>query len=364
MDSLELSIAMHILQLVSSSTWRGGENQTFLLCQGLQSRKISFTVAAPNPSQFREKCPHFEYINYPTWNPFSLLQFLLWLWKSPITHIDAHSSHAHSLGLLAKIFFPRIQLIVHRRVDNLPNNAWKYQTSLVDQYVPISQAIQGILEKQGIPKEKITTVRSATDITPFENSTDNMRKQLPNADALDLQETIFIGSTAALTPQKGIDILIRAVPEVIQHVPHARFYIAGQGHLEQELHKLRKDLNVEEYIHFIGWVEDVPRFLNSLDIFILPSNNEGLGTSLLDALSSQLCTIATEVGGIPEIIQHEINGMLVPRKDPHSLAQTVIQCCQNPDLRQQLGQSGLKSIKENFSVTRMIDHNIAVYQHL
>lgn len=286
--------------------------------------------------------------------------------ENKIQILDAQTSRAHSLSLLVKFFNPELKLIVHRRVDNLPGkdplNLWKYRTKKVDHYIAISEAIEKVLHGQGIDPSRISVVRSATDSSVFEGlDRDAERKSLAQAFSLD-PKIFFVGNASALSHQKGYDTLIRAMKILIDQGEPIHCFIAGDGDLRDQLEKLRNDSNLDYDVTFLGFIKEVPTFLSALDVLAVPSNNEGLGTIILDGIHAGCAIVASEVGGIPEMVKHQETGLLVPPGDPKALADALKRMMISEELRNQTRVSAKQLIQNNFSIDAMVNGNFSIYQ--
>jgi glycosyltransferase involved in cell wall biosynthesis len=117
-------------------------------------------------------------------------------------------------------------------------------------------------------------------------------------------------------------------------------------------------------VKLFGFREDIPEILSILDLFVLSSTWEGLGTSLLDAFASKVPVVATNVGGIPEIVKDRVNGILVPPGNPGALAGAIIFLLKNRDLGGRMAEEGFRLVKEKFSVDRMVEETRKIYDRL
>jgi len=125
-----------------------------------------------------------------------------------------------------------------------------------------------------------------------------------------------------------------------------------------------KKTDVDDIVFFLGFREDVPQILASLDLFVLSSYLEGLGTSIMDAMASRLPVVATEVGGIPELVTHEKTGLLVPPKDPGALAEAILKLYRDRELAASYGEEGYKVVHEKYSSRAMAKKIIKEYEHI
>ena len=131
-----------------------------------------------------------------------------------------------------------------------------------------------------------------------------------------------------------------------------------------ELREQAKEIHVEDMVFFLGFREDVPQILNSLDMFVLSSYLEGMGSSLMDAMACRLPIVATRVGGIPEVVKHGQTGLLVSPRSPKSLAKAILKIYEDKELAQRLGQKGYEIVHRKFSAESMAMKAIELYEEL
>lgn len=367
-----MTMILKVLHLDTEMTWRGGENQIRLLLEGLISFPIKNYLVAPPESQASLRLGSLCDLRPLPLRGFQQLtaarQIARWVRDEKIHVLDAHTSQAHQLGLLVKLFAPEVRLVVHRRVDFVPGrsvlNRWKYLNRRVDRYVAISEAIAKILVQYGIPAEKVKVVRSAVDPTPLLHlARTTCRNHL--AEQLKIDPTLpWIVNAAYLTPQKGHETLLRALHLLQQKKLPFVCLIAGDGVLRDELIALHRHLDLGDNVKFLGIRNDVLQLLKACDILAMPSNYEGLGTTLLDALYAGCCPVATDVGGIPEVVLHEQTGLLSPVGDYRSFSRNLETVLTHESLRAQYVAEGQRHVHEQFSLESMVAGNYKVYNSL
>lgn len=362
----------NVLHLLTERTWRGGENQVRLLLKG-GLKDASWHIVCPPNSEAAKRLTGLASMLLLDTRSFIEMPRAIWILhhycrKHDIQIIDCHSSKAHSLGLILKRLNPHLKLVIHRRVDYPPKADFrsrvKYHSNYIDQYITISHAIAAILMKAGVPSNKITTVRSAVDPEPFLRE-DKVKAKKAIAEELRLKKHVpLILNVAYHTDQKGMPTLIQALSILKKQNKDFICLLAGYGHLTEELKQNSKQLDLECNIHFLGIRNDIPKLLAAADIFAFPSNKEGLGTSLLDAGLSRCAVAATNVGGIPEIIQHEVTGLLSEVGDAPSHAANLKRLIDNEDLRQNLSEALQRHVLKEFSWEKMVQGNLSVYSDL
>lgn len=363
---------MRVLHLDTEMGWRGGENQLRLLLEGLRDYPVTSHLAArPGSAAERRLSDLATVVAYPMrggFDPVAAYRIATYCKKNHIDLIDAHTGNGHSLGLMIKTLIPSIKLVVHRRVDNVPKksliNRRKYLSPLVDRYVAISQAIANILEDYGIPKERIAVVRSAVPDNGYSdlNRVDE-KQQLAQAFGIH-PDVVFIGNASALSPQKGYPTLLAAAKILKDQGKPFHVFIAGDGELRSSLESERIALGLEHDVSFLGFIQDVPKFLSAIDILAMPSVNEGLGTLLLDASLARCAIAATKVGGIPEVVTHGLTGLLSSVDDAPGLAAHLAQLIQEPTLRHDLSANARHFVAREFSWEAMVRGNYDVYSAL
>ncbi len=151
---------------------------------------------------------------------------------------------------------------------------------------------------------------------------------------------------------------------VLETMPDAHLVIAGEGPLRAALERQIQDLQIPHAVHLLGFRNDVPRLLRALDVFVMSSKEEGLGTSVLDAMAAGVPVAATAAGGIPEMVAHEKTGLLSPVADAKSLASNVLRLIRETDLRRSITNGASARLQTQFVVDRMVEGNLAVYSAL
>ncbi len=168
--------------------------------------------------------------------------------------------------------------------------------------------------------------------------------------------------------RKGVPYLLRALPLILKERV-VRLVITGNGDRRAEWEALSRELGLEEYVEFLGFVssERLSELYRTCDLYVHPAifddkgDTEGLGVVLIEALSNARPVIASAVGGIVDVIKHEETGLLVPEKDPAAIAATVLRVLGDPALAQRLGQAGQEFVKWHFDWTRITDETEALY---
>jgi glycosyltransferase involved in cell wall biosynthesis len=161
-----------------------------------------------------------------------------------------------------------------------------------------------------------------------------------------------VGTLASLSPEKGLTYLVKAATLIPYASSRLRFVIVGDGECRGELESQVRQEGLESTFQFVGFQDQVVTYLNAFDLLVLPSLSEGLSSAILAAMAASLPVIATNVGGIPELVQHGFNGLLVPPRDPVALAKAIQFLCDNPREACEMGRRGRQRMEERFTLER------------
>jgi glycosyltransferase involved in cell wall biosynthesis len=167
---------------------------------------------------------------------------------------------------------------------------------------------------------------------------------------------------AALTPDKGQDILIRALPAIRAQFPSYQLLLAGDGPCRARLGALSRELEVDDAVHFAGFVEDVHRVYAAIDLFAFPAQAEALGTALLSAMARALPVVTVARGGIPEVVEAGKNGVLANSPEPEAFASAIAGLLSHRDEANRLGRAARETILTRFSVERMVADTLRLYE--
>lgn len=360
---------MNVLHLSSERSWRGGEQQIAYLIDELSREGIQNRVACRQGSAFESYCrqqaiPHISL-------PFSSsvdVRTALGLKKYCRQHapdlMHLHSSKSHGLAVLSAWLGNPTPMVLSRRVDFPLKKNWlsqkKYNHPGIRRILCVSDAIREIVQKDISHPRKVLTIHSGIDLSKFSTApSDNSLREKYNIPT----GCWLVGNTAALAPHKDYFTFVHTV-ELLEkeHFP-AYYFIIGTGPMEEEIKAYVKAKGLEEKIIFTGFLNNIPQILPELDLFLMTSKTEGLGTSLLDAFASKVAVVATAAGGIPEIVKHEKTGLLAPAGDASQLALQVKTLLQNKKLREELIQTA-HAFVQSFSKKDTAHKTIAVYREL
>ncbi len=176
--------------------------------------------------------------------------------------------------------------------------------------------------------------------------------------------TPLVGTVARLDWYKGHKYLLLAARKVIDKIPECNFLIVGEGEKRKELVALASKLKLDNHVIFAGQRNDIPAILASLDLFVLPSVSEGLGRSIIEAMAMEKAVVATNAGGIPEVVKDRETGILVPVRNPIALAEAIIELLNNKDLAFKMGKAGRRLVESKFNLNINVEKIQKLYLSL
>ena len=230
--------------------------------------------------------------------------------------------------------------------------------------IAISGAVQEHLKSDlGVAQSRISLIYSGVDIEKFTQTYSDKAKEDTRKE-LGLSSAPVIGTIGRLSQVKGQRYLVQAMGDIINRKKDAQCLIVGDGNEKGALENLARALNVKDPVHFVSSNVDTAKFLSIMDIFVFPSVKEGLGIALLEAMAAGKACIASNIGGISDIINDSSCGILVPVGDINSISNAVIMLAGNDSLRQKMGENARRRVSEKFSLDVMGDNVIQLYKEI
>lgn len=218
-----------------------------------------------------------------------------------------------------------------------------------------------LIENFNLPGKKIKVIHNCIDVDCIQNIDRDIFIELKNKFGINNSAIVF-GTVGRLDEQKGHEYLITASKNVIRKIPNSIFLFVGKGKLKDQLIQKIRDNNLEENFRVLGYQENLPEILALIDIFVLPSISEGFPFSILEAMAAKKPIIATNVGGVPEIITNNVNGILIEPMDIDALTRSMMLLTLDAEKRNCIGEMGYKKLIENFSLEKMVATTKEIYR--
>ena len=379
----EDDIGVAVITLLFRPYYGGAEKQLERLTEALSSRGVKCCIVTRRLNDLKPfECLHMVpvYRVFATRISSGLLSTLTFIISSClffITHANITrrvrilQADSDSPGLIAvtvgKLFRKKVVIRMRgkRQLKGIKNSpfikiVFKIISSLSDAIVVQYDQIHD-LNLLGVDDSKIYLIPNGVDTEYFKKSDDEIRKRLRKK--MGFENSVIGLYVGRLDPVKGLDILMKALRSVIKKCPQFKLIIVGSGSYQGYLEDLAKTLQIDEHIVFVGSVQDVKRFYEIADIFILPSRSEGISNALLEAMSMELAVIATAVGGTPEVIKNLDNGCLVTSSS-HDIARKLELLVANRDLRNRLGKAARKTVIKNYSLQKIVESYVRLHRTL
>jgi L-malate glycosyltransferase len=349
-----------ILYVDTEKVWRGGQEQLLSLMVGMKKRGHGVWLAAPPQAPLLQKvagygigaCPFRQRSEL---SPLAFVRIARLLGRARFDVVHFNTPRAILAGGLAARAC-HVPICVSSRRVNFPLRSrlsrHKY-TRLQNGVFTVSMSIRETLIEGGIDPDMVKVVYEGVDL-------DWIDRQLPREERT--QGEVRVGMVAHFSPEKGHRTLLEAIANV--NCSKARYFLVGDGVLREELQRFAEGLGVAERVVFTGFRSDCEAFMKTMDLFCLPSLSEGLSSAILAAMANRLPVLATDVGGIPELVIHGETGLLVPPGDAVRLTEALDRLLSSVEERKRMGRAGRRRIEENFTLARKISRTEELYLEL
>lgn len=298
------------------------------------------------------------------YNPFNILKLARLFRASGPDIVHTHTYFTNTIGRLAGVFAGVRVLVTHVHSVYSQYKARnifieRFLSRYTDRIITCSDAVKDFAVRvEGICPEKVITIYNGIDVSRFEKSA---RGRAVRATFGVTEDSVSVLVTvASLGPRKGHADLLDAFSEVVRDHPDARLLFVGDGPLRKDLEEQARRLELGGRVIFAGARYDVPEILAASDVFVLPSVIEGLGIAAIEAMAAGLPVVATNTGGLPEVVKDGFSGLLVPVNDPVSLARAVNSILGDREKAKRMGEEGRK-LSSGFSLAGMIGKIEALY---
>jgi glycosyltransferase involved in cell wall biosynthesis len=350
-----------VLQLISSGGYYGAENMLLNLCASQEksgcenSLLLFYNVHVPNVEFYERarrrglsvRMVHCK--GRADWR--AVRQIEEYIQEDAVDLVHTHGYKADLYGYLAawRCHKP-VVATCHNWVGGtaalgIYNHLDRMALKKFNALAAVSDAVAQRLLAFGVPSEKIKTIANGIDVTAFERA-----QPLP---LLKDEGSIVVGVVARLDLQKGFEYLLRAARELCKMFPGLKIVIAGEGPDRSAIEEMIEQYGLQSSVVLAGQQSNMPAVYAAMDIFVLPSLNEGLPMTVLEAMAASKPVIATRVGAIPSVIRDGENGLLVAPKDSEGLRNAVASLLNDPERRRRLGDRAHAWVSQNYTSEAM-----------
>ncbi len=359
---------LRIVHVDTRRELRGGQRQLLMLAHGLVARGHTQLIVTPEDSglESQARTDGLAVFPLPDHDPFhahGILQLRLRLEVERADILHAHDGRGQTIAWLASLGKP-VRRVASRRVLYQPRGLLLHRlkyTHTCDGVVAVSEFIRGLLVRSGVPKEHVEVIPDGVEIPSA--APDGAARAEARAQWGLTESDFVIGQVGAFTREKGQDITLAAVAEAACDLPDSRLVLVGSG---PERHSEAVERAVHQLgarVRMIDYVENLPEWMAALNVLVMPSRSEGLGSSALVAMAQGIPVIAARVGGLPEIVENGRTGWLIPPESPQALAQALRDAAQNSAKREAFGQQARERARQ-FSSDIMAERTEAFYFRL
>ena len=340
-----------ILEIIGNADMGGMENYIESFISNLPPHDFEVTCICPYESSFTQKLRNLGVTEVfitpieddPKWRSIQLAVEIARMYSIDILH--AHMPKAHVLAGLASCLIKK------------PSVATVHGMNITAQEFGIARAISSHLITNcqeaysqalalGFPSQRLNMVKNSVDTVLFKPGECKVpiRKELGLS-----KDTPLIGFVGRLVWEKGPDLFLRIANHVHQFFPSAHFVVIGEGDMEEELLQMRAYLQLEDFVHFLGWKDTVAVY-RELTVLVHTSRSDGTSLVLLEAMSCGCPSVALAVGGVREIVEHKSTGFLAGAGDWEQEANYILQMLSQPEKCAMMGTAARRRVEKYFNV--------------
>lgn len=342
--------------------WAGAERFALDAASGLRQRGHAIAVEAYPGAPLFERAraagiPVWGTRVHGDWAPWTLLPVAARLRREPVDVVWTMRDKDLRNAALAAHLARRGISVVHSRECDEPikperYNRWIYE-HVPHRLVVNSEATRRttLASAPWLSRQRVELLPKGIDPKPWERAAPgDWPRRMGRREG-----ELVLGFAGQLVPRKGVDRLLRLLAHALLRARRWRLVLAGAGPQEAALRSLAEELGLAERVVFCGFVEDLPAWMASLDLFVLPSRIEGFGYVLAEAMASGLPVVAWASSSVPEVVSHGRSGLLAPPDDEDAFARALLQLIEDPELRRRMGAQAREEARERHGLARMID---------
>lgn len=352
--------APRVLLLAGRFSLRGSSAYTLRLAEHLSDYGVQASVICPSARMVEPELRRslgiveYPYLQAPVWGRIVLEMLARQLAAQPpdLIHIQSRNAIPQGLWLARRLRIPVIQTM-HDYLQ--PRQRLRYDPRFTRRILAVSESVQDdLLGRCRLPESLVTVIHSGVDCDQKDCEWE----------VLGAGRIPVIGTAGPLEAVKGFPFFLGAAARVLATGREVEFVIAGAGPEEEHLRRLTRALDIAEHVTFVPNLLDFSAALEAMDLFCLPSLQQGIGTIMLEAMALGRPVIATRVGGVYRVIQDGVTGQLVPPSDSARLAEQMLQLLDDPARARQIGAAARLEVQRQFQVERMVERTAAVYREV
>lgn len=361
---------MRVLQLIASNGFYGAERVVALLSSRLATLGCEVTVGLFNAAKMPDHgllCAaeknRLAVLDLPCgWrlDPRAVARLARFLCRAKIDVVHTHGYKANLYGLsAARLVGCTAIATCHNWTDSTPalrryGSLDKFVLRGFDRVVAVSETVAATLRQAGFPSANLNVISNGVDTAAYHDPNRQYQAGTP----------LVLGALSRLSQEKGIDVLLRALPRILEQHPDLQCVVAGDGPERTRLLALAAELGVAAHLELPGFCANSQQFLTDCSVFVHSSRMEGMPMAILEAMAAAKPIIASAVGGIPAQLDGGLAGLLVPSEDPAALAEAILHMLADPELRQHYASHAAAFAREHFDAAIMAGHYLQAYREL
>jgi len=360
-------MTLTVLHTESSNGWGGQENRILKESLGLKKIGVRVLIACQPGSMLAERGTEAgievkKIEMKSSISIFAIAALLKIIRNENINIVCTHSGKDSMLGAIAGRLSNMKPVIVRTRHLALPITSKITYSLLPHKVVTVSEYVRRyLIEEKGIAADKVVSIPTGIDIERFNP---DVVSAVPREELGIAADAQIVGTVAILRRKKGHHILLDAIPMVLREFPKTVFLFAGDGPQRKNIEERISELGIGNNVKLIGLRNDIPEILKTIDLFVLPTLQEALGTSFIESMAMGKPVVGTKAGGVPEVVKDGISGILVEPENPAALAGAIISLLRNRERMRQMGDAGRKIVEENYSIDVMVKRLYDFYNFL
>jgi glycosyltransferase involved in cell wall biosynthesis len=357
---------LKVVHVDTERTWGGGQRQLHALATGLQRLgHHSWVAARPgtllSDALARDGVPVVALAPAFEWDPVAAARLRALLRRVEPDVVHAHAAHAVAVSTVAIGRSP-IRLLVSRRVAlplrRNPLSWFKYRRP--GRFIAVSDRVRSVLRTCGVDPERIDVVHSVVDLArPARRASTAILRSL----GVEADRPLVVMVSSLVPPHKDPETFLAAIAAARAHGSDLQGMLVGGGPLEAATVAARSRLGLDGVVQLTGFRRDAVELLAAADVAVLSSRDEGLGTTLLDAMLAGVPVVATAAGGVTEVVRDGIDGLLAPVGDGPALGAAIHRVLRDAALREALVAAARQRVTR-FSIERTIEGTLDVYRSL
>jgi glycosyltransferase involved in cell wall biosynthesis len=355
-----------VLHTESSNAWGGQENRSLLESKELIKRGHRAIILC-QPGSGLEKyaseagIPVAVVKMRSSYDPVAVNFIRRLIQREGIDVVNTHSSKDSWLASIGSWLSLKKPAFVRTRHLAIGIKKSLTYTLLPHRIVTVSEYVRQLFLARGLPADKVVTIPSGIDTEKFDPARceTSLRRELGISASVPVVVMIAI-----LRFDKGHYYFVHAAKEVLKMVPEVKFLIVGDGPQKENIMRYINELNINNNVLMLGLRRDIPKVLSTADLYVIPSIQEGMGQSTMEAMAMGVPVIASSVGGLPELVVDNKTGLLVPPGDISALARAIEELLSDKEKAGRLSDVARKSILRNYTIEKTVDRTLELYAEI